>query len=156
MRAIISAALLFLSTSAWAAVDTTPKSLPTIDWNCFQAFTTGGAYPEGLRADISIDGDNSDSRRVRYRLLTVNNEILKLIVDPSRPQFRTEKGIYVSEMTRDFINKHQIVGWRVLDAGNAIQYTLDFDNKLFSILKLSPQKIQLPRAQLDVLKCEPN
>ncbi len=137
------------------ALDLRPKSIPAIDWNCYQAFTTGSAYPEDPHFDIAVDGDNFDTPHVRYRLLTVDGNVLKLIADPNRSQFRTEKGISIYHMTRDFTNKHRIVGWRELEAGNATQYTLDFDNRILSILRLPSRTSLIRLVIVDVLKCSP-
>src|SRR5262249_52472478 len=101
----------------------------------------------------SIDGDNFEPPIVRYRLQTVNGTTLKIITFPSDSAKRTEVGKNVLEMTWDFSGKHKIVGWREGNDGSVSLYTIDFDNRLFSILKMNSVRSTAPLAHLEVTKC---
>lgn len=130
-----------------------PSSLPSVTWDCYQAYTTAQSPPESRFNTIAIDGDNFDEPLVRYRLQVIGADTLKIIRDPSRPALRTERGVSIFEMTRDFTNKHRIVGWRELDRGEAVLYTVDFDNKLFSVMNIPPSRAIVDIVKLTVMKC---
>jgi hypothetical protein len=132
----------------------TAQSLPDVTFDCYQAFATAEALPEKNYAEVAIDGDNFDKPTVRYRLQVVEKKILKVIERPNDPAIRKEFPKNVFEMTRDFMNKHQIVGWREFTTGGTRLYTIDFDNRLFSILDVPKADVPV-LVQLHVFKCNP-
>ena len=66
---------------------------------------------------------------------------------------RKEHGKHVSEMTRDFTNKHQIVGWREETSAGLRLFTLNFEDGLFSIADVSRAKSTGSGVTLRVMKC---
>jgi hypothetical protein len=90
---------------------------------------------------------------IRYRVQVVG-KILKIIRDPTRPAFRTEHGKSVWEMTRDFTNSHQIVGWREELSGGIVRlFTFDFEDLLLSTVDISPARSSAAGVELHVMKC---
>lgn len=140
------------STAAFAQQNA-PTSLPNVTWDCYQAFSSVTGLPDSPIQDVGVDGDNFDEPHVRYRLQVVGGKVLKIIVDPNRPSQRTESGTPITRMTRDYMNKHKIVAWRETSSGEASLYTLDFDNRLFSILKMTQTKT-FNMAKITVTKCK--
>jgi len=139
--------VLSLTTLSCSAMARTPMpratSLPNVVLDCYQSFTTRTAFPESSWDDgeFPIDGDNFDKPMPRYRLQVVDQAVLKVIEDPTRPAFRKEHGVSAAEMMRDFTNKHSIVGWRERTAsGGFVLYTLNFDDLLFSVAEVTSAK----------------
>lgn len=130
-----------------------PSRLPNVTLDCYQAFSTVMELPQSFFRDIAIDGDNFERPIVRYRLQVVDSTILKVIKDPSRAALRSEHGVHISEMTRDFTNKHNIIGWREAYAGGARLYTVSFDDHIFSIANVPLPEVRPPTFQLEVMKC---
>lgn len=135
------------STSAVAQqLDLTPKSLPQVTLDCYQAFSTIVGLPENSFREIAIDGDNFDVPTIRYRLAVANQYTLKIIERPNDAALRKEFGKNITAMTRDFTNKHRIVGWRDDTASGLKLYTVDFDNRLFSIVDIRNKGAAIPAA----------
>jgi hypothetical protein len=153
MRAVGFAWVLAATTIHWANAQSSPKSLPDVTLDCYQSFATTVGLPENPLYDISIDGDNFDKPLVRYRLQVVDKLTLKIIRDPSRPTYRNEYGKNVSEMTRDFTNKHQIIGWREDSSTGVRLFTLNFEDLLFSIVDVSKAKLPTSKVILYLMKC---
>jgi hypothetical protein len=126
-----------------------PKSLPEVTLDCYESFTTGIALPESHFHDIAIDGDNSNT--ARYRLQVVDKTTLKIIYFPDNPALRSEYGKRVSEMTEE--NRRPIVGWREEDSGDVKLFTINFEDRLFSILKIPAARSIAPIASLELMKC---
>ncbi len=95
--------------------------------------------------DITLD--------IRYKRQVIDKAVLKIIEDPTRPALRKEHGKHVSEMTRDFTNKHQIVGWREETSAGLRLFTLNFEDGLFSIADVSRAKSTGSGVTLRVMKC---
>ena len=130
-----------------------PSSLPEVTLDCYQAYATATPLPESSINELAIDGDNFDTPTPRYRLQVVDKATLKIINYPSILARRTETGKNVWEMKRDFTGKHQIVGWRELSSTETKLFTVNFDDGLFSILRIPFAKVPLP-VQLEVFKCK--
>jgi hypothetical protein len=155
--------VLSLTMISCSAIARTPMpratSLPDVVLDCYQSFTTRTAFPESSWDDgeFPIDGDNFDKPMPRYRLQVVNQEVLKVIEDPTRSALRKEHGVRAAEMMRDFTNKHSIVGWRESDGyGGFVLYTLNFDDLLFSVARVTSAKANagIAGVMLKVLKCQ--
>lgn len=135
-----------------------PTSLPDITLDCYQSFYTKTYFPESRLDDgqFPIDGDNFDKPIPRYRLQAIDGAVLKVIKEPTRAALRQETGVQVTNMMRDFSNRHAIVGWREKDSfGGSIQYTLNFDDLLFSKTEVTSAKANPASAGviLTVMKC---
>lgn len=160
MKALLLSGVLLAAAVSNAAVAQQmprPVSLPDVTLDCYQSFATKIPFPDSRMDDgeFPIDGDNFDKPLVRYRLQVVDQTILKVVKDPTRPAHRKEHGVRVSEMMRDFSNKHQIVGWREKDqAGGLIQYIVNFDDLLFSRLEITSLKARIGAATLNIMKCQ--
>lgn len=165
MKGALSSAL--VSALFWTALNTAaagqalmprPLSLPDLTLNCFQSSTTKVPFPESKHAggEFSIDGDNFDKPIPRYRLQVVDRQILKVIEDPSRPAMRKESGVQVSNMMRDFTNKHSIVGWQQPDSISGVRtFILNFDDLLLSVLRVSSANVHpaIAGVAMTVLRC---
>ncbi len=151
-----SSAFTFLFTAVMisnASAQPSPSSLPDITLDCYQSFVSKVAFPGDSFNDIAIDGDNFDTPHIRYKLQVIDKAVLKIIEDPTRPALRKEHGKHVSEMTRDFTNKHQIVGWREETSAGLRLFTLNFEDGLFSIADVSRAKSTGSGVTLRVMKC---
>ncbi len=130
-----------------------PDSLPLVTLDCFQSYATSIALPEQAYRGISVDGDNFSKPTVRYRLQAASKTTLKIIEFPEIAERRKEYGKVTYEMTRDFTNSHTIVVWREDGVIGVKQLTVDFDNKLFSILQVPTATSSVPLVLLTVFKC---
>ncbi|WP_157676681.1 hypothetical protein [Afipia sp. GAS231] len=134
--------------------DTTPKSLPVVSLDCYASYGTVVGLAPAAYDEIAIDGDNFEKPIPRYRLHVVDNSVLKIIRDPARSALRKEVGKYASEMTRDFTNKHQIVGWKEDVPGGRDLYTVNFDDRLFSVVEI--RTAMAKTVTLHVYQCKPS
>jgi len=104
---------------------------------------------------VTIDGDNFDKPPVRYRLQVVSSQTLKVIEWPNSSERRKEYGKGLFDLSRDFTNKHPIVGWREQSSTEIKIFTVDFENKLFSIMKvpITTQYSRMGLAGVEINKC---
>jgi hypothetical protein len=154
MKALSLGLFLAVTTFSGVHAQRSPGSLPAVTVDCFQSFATKVQLPERPDKDIAIAGDSFETPLIRYRLQVVDKTILKIIKDPNRPAFRNEHGKSVWEMTRDFTNKHQIVGWREELPGGIVRlFTFDFEDLLLSTIDVSPAHSLAAGVELHVMKC---
>jgi len=154
MKALSLGLLLAITTLSSAHAQRSPESLPAVTVDCYQSFAAKAQLPEHPSKEIAIDGGSFETPLIRYRLQVVDKTTLKIIKDPNRPAFRSEHGKSVWEMTRDFTNRHQIVGWREELSGGIVRlFTFDFDDLLFSTIDVSPARSPAAGVELHVMKC---
>jgi hypothetical protein len=154
MKALSLGLFLAITTFSGVHAQRSPESLPPVTVDCYQSFATKVQFPERPDKDIAVDGDNFETPVIRYRLQVVDKTILKIIKDPNRPAFRNEHGKSVWELTRDFTNKHQIVGWREELPGGIVRlFTFDFEDLLLSTIDVSPAHSVAAGVELHVMKC---
>jgi hypothetical protein len=79
---------------------------------------------------------------------------LKIIQFPTIPAQRTETGKMAIEMIGDFTGKRRIVVWRDVSNTEITLSALNFDDGLFSILKVPYARRTVSLVQLDVMKCK--
>lgn len=135
-----------------------PTSLPNVVLECFRSYATRMHFPESPLNDgeFPIDGDNFDTPTPRYRLQVVNGDTLKIIESPTIAAIRRETVVMVSQMMRDFTNRHSIVGWQENDkSGGLTLYTLNFDDLIFSTTEVTSAKAYAAFAGVSttVMKC---
>jgi hypothetical protein len=153
MKALSLGFLLTITTLSNVHAQRSPESLPAVTVDCYQSFAAKASLPELPSKEMVVDGGNFETPLIRYRLQVVG-KILKIIKDPSRPAFRTEHGKSVWEMTRDFTNRHQIVGWREELPGGIVRlFTFDFEDLLLSTIDVSPARSSAAGVELHVMKC---
>ncbi len=110
--------------------------------------------PEFPSKEIVIDGGNTDTPLIRYRLQVADKRTLKIIKDPDRPAYRTEHGKSVWEIKRDFTSFHRVVGWREELPGGIVRlFTFDFEDLLLSTIDLSPAGAMAAGVELHVMRC---
>lgn len=144
-----------VAAAMWSAshAQRSPDSLPAVTIDCYQSFAAKAPLPEAPSKEIVVNGGNFETPLIRYRLQVVG-KILKIIQDPTRPAFRAEYGKSVWEMTRDFTNSHQIVGWREeLPGGIMRLFTFDFEDLLLSTVDVTPARSLAAGIELHVMKC---
>ena len=153
MKALGLGLLLAIATLSSSHAQRSPDSLPAVTVDCYQSFAAKAALPELASREVVVDGGNSETPLIRYRLQVVG-KILKIIRDPDRPTFRTEHGRSVWDMTRDFTHSHQIVAWREELSGGAVRlFTFDFEDLLLSTVDISPARSSAAGVELHVMKC---
>jgi len=133
-----------------------PSSLPDVTLECDRSFSSYSGYPfEAGVFGVTIDGDNFDKPPVRYRLQVVSSQTLKVIEWPNSSERRKEYGKGLFDLSRDFTNKHPIVGWREQSSTEIKIFTVDFENKLFSIMKvpITTQYSRMGLAGVEINKC---
>jgi hypothetical protein len=154
MKALTIGLLLAITTLPSSHAQLSPDSLPAVTVDCYQSFATKTQLPEQPDKEIVIDRDNFETPLIRYRLQVADKTTLKIIKDPTRPAYRTEEGKSIWKMTRDFTNRHQIVGWREELPGGIVRlFTFDFDDLLFSTIDISPTRSSAAGVELHVMKC---
>lgn len=132
-----------------------PKSLPGVTLDCYQSSVSSIALPEDGNRNLSVDGDNVSPPRPRYRLQVVENSTLKIIETPTVPERRTEYGKHIREMIGDFMRKRALVTWREDDSGGGVSlFTLNFEDRLFTIVKIPAAKSLVPLVYVRVMKCQ--
>jgi hypothetical protein len=154
MKALSLGLSLAVITFSSALAQRSPTELPAVTVDCYQSFAAKAQLPEHSEKQVAIDSDNFEPPLIRYRLQVVDKTTLKIIKDPDRPAFRSEHGKSVWQMTRDFTNKHQIVGWREeLSGGGERLFTFDFEDLLLSTIDVSPARSSTAGVELHVMKC---
>jgi hypothetical protein len=154
MKALSLGLFLAITTFSNAHAQRSPDSLPAMTVDCYQSFAAKTQLPELPSKEIAINGGDFETPLIRYRLQVVERTTLKIIKDPSRPAFRIEHGKDVWEITRDFTNRHQVVGWREeLSGGIARLFTFDFEDLLLSTIDISPTRSPGAGVELHVMKC---
>ena len=154
MKALSVGLLLAITTLSSSHAQRSPDSLPAVTVDCYQSFATKMRLPEQPDKEIVIDRDNFETPLISYRLQVVDKTTLKIIKDPTRPAYRTEEGKSIWKMTRDFTNRHQIVGWREELPGGIVRlFTFDFEDLLFTIIDISPARSSAAGVELHVMKC---
>jgi hypothetical protein len=154
MKALTLGLVLAITTFSCVHAQRSAESLPAVTVDCYQSFATKAQLPEHPDRGVVIDSDNFETPLIRYRLQVVDEKILKIIKDPNRPAFRNEHGKSVWEMTRDFTDKHQIVGWREELPGGIVRlFTFDFADLLLTTIDVSPSGSLAAGVELHVMKC---
>jgi hypothetical protein len=154
MKALSVGLLLAITTLSSSHAQRSPDSLPAVTVDCYQSFATKMRLPEQPDKEIVIDRDNFKTPLISYRLQVADKTTLKIIKDPTRPAYRTEEGKSIWKMTRDFTNRHQIVGWHEELPGGIVRlFTFDFEDLLFSIIDISPAHSSAAGVELHVMKC---
>jgi hypothetical protein len=154
MKALGLGWLFAVITLSSAHAQRAPETLPLVTVDCYQSFAAKVPLPELPSKEIAIDGGNSDTPLIRYRLQVADKHTLKIIKDPDRPAYRTEHGKSVWEIKRDFTNLHQVVGWREELPGGIVRlFTFDFEDLLLSTVDISPARAIAAGAEIHVMKC---
>jgi len=154
MKALSLGLFLAITTFSNAHAQRSPESLPAVTVDCYQSFAAKTQLPDLPSKEIAINGGDFETPLIRYRLQVADKTTLKIIKDPTRPAFRTEHGKSVWEITRDFANRHQIVGWREELPGGIVRlFTFDFEDLLFSTIDISPTRSPAAGVELHVMKC---
>jgi hypothetical protein len=154
MKAFGLGLLLAAATLSDSHAQRSPDALPAIMVDCYQSFAAKTPLPELASKEVTLDAGSSDEPPIRYRLQVIKNTVLKIIRDPTREAFRTEHGKSVWEMTRDFTNWHQVVGWREELPGGIVRlFTFDFADLLLTTIDVSPARSLAAAVEVHVMKC---
>lgn len=131
-----------------------PDTLPGVTVDCYQSFAAKTPLPEMPTKEVTLDAGSIEEPPIRYRLHVVKNTILKIIRDPTRDAFRKEYGKSVWEMTRDFTDRHQVIGWREELPGGIVRlFTFDFADLLLTTIDVSPARSLAAGVEVHVMKC---
>jgi len=151
---VLAAGMLAL-TICWSAhAQRAAESLPEVTVDCYRSLAAKTQFPEGSDKDVSIANDDLATPLKRYRLHVADKTTLKIISDPDRDATREEHGKSIWRMTRDFNDKHQIVGWREELPGGILRlFTFDFADLTLSRLDISPAHSPAAGIELNVMKC---
>ena len=113
---------------AHAELPPTAKSLPAINVLCFRSFVASTVKQvPGVAIDGEIEAGYRDTPR--FKLMTVNGEVLKVITSPSMPAYRNEYGksrfeINVS-MIVDPAKRPPIFAWKWIRTFMRLEQTTD-------------------------------
>jgi hypothetical protein len=154
MKALGLGLLLAVAALSDSYAQRSPDTLPAITVDCYQSFAAKTTLPELPTKDVTLDAGSVEEPPIRYRLQVVKNTILKIIRDPTRDAFRKEHGKSVWEMTRDFTNRHQVVGWREELPGGVVRlFAFDFADLLLTTTDILPARSPAAGVEVHVMKC---